>query len=240
VSRLVCTVRLYKKPRLNNPILVYGLPGIGLVANIAVAHLIDVVKGKLFGEISCSTFQGISVVREGGKIDFPMIRFYYYKGREDKGERDLVILYGNTQATTSEGQYELCLRILDVAQELGCSYILTLGGYKPGRMVTKPKLYFAASDLETATQASSLGAEILKGRVFGVAGLLIGLGIVQGIKGFCLLAETSGTYPDEEAAKEVLRVIPNFLSLKIDFAGIDVSAERVKDIEPFNQFTVKK
>ena len=35
-----------KKPKLNNPILIEGLPGIGNVGKLAVEHLIEMTKAK--------------------------------------------------------------------------------------------------------------------------------------------------------------------------------------------------
>jgi len=229
---MTCLINLHEKPVLRDPILIEGLPGIGLVANIATSYLIHELKAKLFGEIHCSTFQDIAITDEKGGITSPISKLYYYKGKEN--ERDLIILYGNTQALTTRGQYELCWRILDMVEELGCRYIITLGGYRPGREVVAPKLYYAASDLEAAREAANLGAEVLPGQIFGVAGLLIGLGNLRGMKGFCLLAETPGTYPDKMAALEVLRAILKILRLKLDLNETSISDEKISDIKPFD------
>ncbi len=141
---MVCVVQLYEKPTLDSPILVEGLPGIGFVANIAVLHLIQELKAKLFGEVRSSAFQDLAITADKGKIRSPTNELYYHKGRGL--ERDLVLLYGNTQALTTIGQYELCGRILDIANELGCSQILTLGGLKREGKVDVPEIYCAASD----------------------------------------------------------------------------------------------
>ena len=45
------TIRyIKKKPKLNNPILIEGLPGIGNVGKLAVEHLIDSINAKKFAE----------------------------------------------------------------------------------------------------------------------------------------------------------------------------------------------
>jgi len=231
---MVCAVRLLEKPGLKSPILVEGLPGIGLVANIAVAHLIQKLDAKLFGEIRSHAFQDIAMTDGKGSFSLPTNQLYYYKGKEEAGERDLILLYGNTQALTTRGQYELCGCVIDVAESLGCQYIITLGGYRPGRNVTEPKLYYAASDTETAQTATNLGAEILGGQIFGVAGLLVGLCGLRGIKSFCLLAETPGTYPDKEAAREVLKAISGLLGLKLDLSDLTEAVEYVNVLSPFD------
>ena len=45
---MTCIVKVYEKPKLENPVLLEGLPGIGFVANIAALHLIRELKAKLF------------------------------------------------------------------------------------------------------------------------------------------------------------------------------------------------
>ena len=226
---MTCIVKIYEKPALTNPVLIEGLPGIGFVANIASLHLIQELKAKRFAEIRSSSFQDFAITAENGKARFPINELYYHKGRE--GERDLIILYGNTQALTTVGQYELCGRVLDIADELGCRYIITLGGLRKDEKVdTPPKIYCAASDPEALKDASNLGAEIIEGQIFGVAGLLVGLSKLRGMKGYCLLAETSGYYPDASAAREVLRAISKMLHLNIDLNRLNLAVETTRKI----------
>ena len=225
---MVCEVQVYEKPVLTDPVLIEGLPGIGFVANIAALHLVQELKAKLFAEIHSSFFQDLAITAENGKSHFPINELYYHKGRD--GEHDLVILYGNTQALTTVGQYELCGRILDVAEELGCRYIMTLGGLKREEKVEKPKLYCAASDRETVQGALGLGAKIIGGQIFGVAGLLIGLGRLRDMKGFCLLAETPGLYPDAVAAREVLKAVCRMLHLRVDLSRLNTAVEATSNI----------
>ena len=46
-----CKVKLLERPKLKDPILIEGLPGIGLIANISVAFLIRKLKAKAFCEV---------------------------------------------------------------------------------------------------------------------------------------------------------------------------------------------
>jgi len=227
---MVCTIHLTEKPVLNNPILIEGLPGIGFVANIAALHLIHELKTPLFAEIHSSSFQDFAVTAGNGKARYPTNELYYHKGRNNQ-ERDLIILYGNTQALTTIGQYELCGKILDIAQELGCQYIITLGGLRrEGKITEPPKLYCAASDPETLKDALNLGAEIIEGQIFGIAGLLIGLCKLWKIHGFCLLAETPAFYADAVAAREVLTAINKMLQLQADMRRLDKAVDSTRDI----------
>jgi len=233
---MVCIVQMYEKPKPTNPVLIEGLPGIGFVANISALHLIRQLKAKRFAEIRSSSFQDFAITAKDDEVRFPVNELYYHKGR--MRERDLIILYGNTQALTTFGQYELSGRILDIAQELGCNYIITLGGLRVGKKVATPKLYCAASDSQTLDQTLSLGAKRIRGQIFGMAGLLVGLGRLRGMKGFCLLAETPGFYPDASAAREVLNAICKILHLEVDLRRLDVAAETTRGmLESFGMVT---
>jgi hypothetical protein len=225
---MVCTVHIHEKPQLNNPVLIEGLPGIGFVANIATLHIIRELKAKEFGEIHSSSFQDFAITTEQGKTNAPRNELYYYKGQNS--ERDLILLYGNTQALTTMGQYELCGRVLDVAEDLGCKYLITIGGLRREEKITTPKLYCAASNREALKDAKSMGAEVLGGQIFGIAGLLIALGKLRGFKGFCLLAETTGFYPDAKAAHVTLKPICEMLHLNVNLSRLDVAAEATKTI----------
>jgi len=225
---MVCKVQVYEKPVLNDPVLIEGLPGIGFVANITALHLIQELKAKLFAEIQSSSFQDLALSTGNGGTYFPTNQLYYHKGKD--GERDLIILYGNTQALTTLGQYELCGKILDISEELGCKYVLTVGGLKKEEKVEKSELYCTASDLETLQEALGLGAKVMKGHIFGVAGLLVGLCKLRNMRGLCLLAETSGLYPDAVATREVLKALRKMLHLKINLKKLSCAAEETGDI----------
>jgi uncharacterized protein (TIGR00162 family) len=225
---MVCQVQVYEKPVLNDPVLIEGLPGIGFVANIAALHLIKELKAKLFAEIQSSAFQDLAISTGNGGTFFPTNQLYYHKGKD--GERDLLILYGNTQALTTVGQYELCGKILDISEELGCNYILTVGGLKKEEKVEKPELYCTASDTQTLQDALGLGAKVMKGHIFGVAGLLVGLCKLRNMRGLCLLAETSGLYPDSVATREVLKALRKMLQLKISLKNLGSAADETGKI----------
>jgi len=234
---MTLSVQIYEKPVLNDPVLIEGLPGIGFVANIGALHLIQNLRATLFAEIRSSSFQDLAITAGEGRIRFPTNEFYYYKA-EAAGERDLIIMYGNTQALTTFGQYELCAKVLDIAKDLGCRYAITLGGLRREEKVTQPKLYCAASDKETTKDVLALGAEIIEGQIFGIAGLLVGLCPLWEMRGFCLLAETQGFYPDAAAAREVLNALNKLLHLNVDMNKVDSAAEKTREIlESFGMVT---
>ena len=70
----------------------------------------------------------------------------------------------------------------------------------------------------------------MQGHVTGVAGLLIGLAKLREIHGFCLLAETPGSYPDAAAAKSVLEVLCKVLGVKVDLERLNIAVKQTEKI----------
>jgi len=223
---MVCTVEIYEKPNLNNPILIEGLPGIGFVANIVTLHLIDELKAKRFAEIVSASFQDYAVTTESGGARTPISELYYVK--REGGARDLILWYGNTQALTTFGQYELCGKVLDIAEELGCRFIISIGGFKKDEVQSTPAMYSAATDQDTMKEALDLGTKVMVGHIFGIAGLLVGLSRLRKIRGFALLVDTLGMYPDTNAASYALTALGRFLSLNVDLSKLDATADKTK------------
>jgi hypothetical protein len=225
---MVCSVDITEKPTLNDPVLIEGLPGIGFVANIAALHLINELKAKRFAEIVSASFQDFAVTTDGGGARSPINELYYVK--RENGARDLIIWYGNTQALTTFGQYELCGKVLDIVQELGCKFVISIGGFKKDQVQTTPGLYSAATDAETLKEALDLGTKVMVGHVFGIAGLLIGLARLRGVKGYALLVDTLGMYPDANATRYALALLDKNLKLNVDLSKLEASAEETKRI----------
>jgi proteasome assembly chaperone (PAC2) family protein len=118
--------------------------------------------------------------------------------------------------------------VLDLVQELGCRMVISIGGFKKDQVQPVPGLYSAATDQETLKEALDLGTKIMVGHVFGIAGLVIGLARLRNVKGFALLVDTLGMYPDANATRCALAVLCKFLNLDIDLSKLDASAEETK------------
>ncbi|MBS7651188.1 MAG: PAC2 family protein [Candidatus Bathyarchaeia archaeon] len=212
----------FERPMLREPVLVEGLPGIGFVANIVGLHLVKELRAKIFCEIHSPFFQAVALTTGKGYVRPPVNELYYAKTCTDI---DLIILYGNTQASTGRGQYELSSKILDIAEMSGCRTIITVGGLKRNSQPSTPRVFCTATDKETLKKVMSLGASPFQGRVYGAAGLLLGLARLRGLIGYCILVETLGIYPDALAAKVALDFLSKSLSLPLDPSNLNRAVE---------------
>lgn len=230
-----------EKPKLKDPILVEGLPGVGNVGKLAAEHLVDQLKAVKFADIYSKYFPPQVLVNDAGTIRLVCNEMYYVH-RPDAAN-DLVILVGDYQGLTPDGQYELSDRTLKVAKDLGVKRIFTLGGYGLGKMIEKPRVLGAATDAELVEEMKKNGVTFSKGEpgsgIVGASGLLLGLGQLYGMRSVCLMGETSGYFVDPKGAQAVLEVLAKILDVKIDFTELESKAEQIdmitsklRDVEP--------
>ncbi len=234
---MVCVVKLLERPKVKKPVLVEGLPGMGFVANIAATHMIKEFGARKFATIISSSFQDFAMTVGEGSIRFPVNELYYCP------RQDLIILYGNTQAEGSRGQYELCWEVLKLAKRFRCRMVLTMGGYGRRAIVGRPKVYCAATNRSLLEEALKFCDGVVVGNIYGAAGLLLGLGKMMGLEGVCFLAETTATHPDPRAALEVLKAVSGFLGLKINLERLARAAEFTEIIlrgGPVEEFSREK
>lgn len=221
------TIKILKKPKLNKPILIEGLPGMGYVGKLAAEHLLEVLHAEKFAEVLSPHFPHHVVVDEGGTLR-PLQNALY---RAHLDGKDVIIWAGDVQPISTEGHYEVVERVLNIVEKLGTKRIFTLGGYATGKYSeTRPKV-IGIGDSKLLDKIKKQGILIEKnsGPVIGAAGLLLGLGRPRGMHGLCLLGETHGIVVDHRAAKAVLEVLASILAVKLDMRNLEQRAKKTKD-----------
>ena len=208
------------KVELDDPILIEGLPGLGLVGKIATRYLVEKLKAEKFAYLYSPHFPYFVLVGKKGSVRLLRGTFYYWKSKG--GENDIIFFTGDSQAQTIEGQYEISDCILDFAERQHVKMIITIGGYRM-EAKAKPKVIAAATSQESLDKALRAEAILspMGSPIVGTAGLIVGLARFKKIDALCLLSETRGYLPDPNAAKSVLEVLQRMFSLDADLAGLD-------------------
>lgn len=211
----------------NNPVLIEGLPGLGLVGKIALRYMIKQLKAKKIAYLYSPHFPYFVLVNKKGNVRLLRGAFYYYKN--PNGPNDIILFTGDSQSQTIEGQYEIADRILDFSEKYNVKTIATIGGYRM-EPKEKPKVFIAATSQEILDKALQAGATLSTSGspIVGTAGLILGLARFKKISALCLLGETRGYLPDPLAAKSVLEVLKSTFNFDLDLTGLNEEIARAE------------
>ncbi|WP_309491880.1 PAC2 family protein [Candidatus Hecatella orcuttiae] len=222
-------IYLVEDLKLKSPILVQGLPGLGLVGKLAVNYLIDELKPKLFAELYSSYLNlpdgstGIQI-KEDGTYYMPKIELYVHR----HPKHDIILITGDSQPTL-HGQYEVVDHILELAQKQGCERVIALGGFQTPVEKEIGKVYGVFNDAKLGEDLKNLGVQITRsGAITGACGVILGLSDRRSIPSIALLGATRGDYPDMQAARGVLNVLLKILDISISFERMDKEIEDIK------------
>ena len=230
-------------PKIKNPILIEGLPGVGNVGKIATDYIIDSLRAKKLYEITSYNLPHCVFVNENNIVELPTIEVFY----KNTKNRTLLFLVGDIQPLDEPSCYEFCDQVLDLMQGLkGSKEVITLGGIALDRNPKKPKIYAAANEHKIRKKYAGRILDNnmygVVGPIVGVSGLLVGLAGKRKIPAISLLAETYG-HPNHlgvRSARELLRLLNQNLKLRLDLSEFDAEVADVGEEEKLPKPTKNK
>jgi uncharacterized protein len=221
-------VKYLSKPKIKDPVLIEGLPGIGNVGKIAIDFLIENIKAKKIIEISSHYFPHSVFINEKNMIDLPIVSIYHKK----VGKRDILFLVGDVQPIDEPSCYEFSHTILDIVASYSGKEIITLGGIGLQKIPKKPKIYITGTDKKYIKEFPYTDNKIygVVGPIIGVTGILIGSAKQRGWPAVALLAQTFAhpAYLDIKGAKEMLKVLNKKYNFKINLTKL---SDEIDEIE---------
>jgi len=220
--------------KLRNPVLLIGLPGIGLVGKIAIEYLAQKTKAKKIGKLSGSIFPPLVLVDSKGKINLIEDEIYVIKQKT----RDLVLFTGDVQPPigtpfSEEQHYFFAKKIIELAKQLNVKKIYTFAGIDIGdaRITKKPQIQFATNSEKEIVALKKLNAKVAKEdlTISGAAGLVIGFAKSENIEGSCILGETSSklVYGDFDSARAVIEFIAKMFKIKVNLNDIKKESDKI-------------
>ncbi len=250
-------IKLYKKPKLENPVMFVGWPGIGNIGIIAVSALKDQLKAETLGEIeSWDFFYPRKVYIQDGlleRLEFPSNQFYYKR----LGQKDLLFFIGEEQPAvggrmyaSGEKAYRMANFVIDVAIQFGCKRVYTSGAcVSLSHHQLKPRVIAVVSSKPLIQEIKEYSNTILmsemgergegEGTITGLNGLLLAVAKKRGLESLCLMGEipdwlSGASFPYPKASRSVLEVFSDILKVEIDFGFLDKIERQVEEmIETF-------
>jgi uncharacterized protein (TIGR00162 family) len=217
-----------KRPNLENPLLIEGLPGIGNVGKIAVDFLIEKLKAKKLYNIFSYYMPHSVFINDDNLVELPKMEIYYKKS---KNGRDVLILAGDTQPVDEPSCYSFCRRTLSVASEYGCKEVMTLGGVGLKELPETPQLYLTGTSKEIVKKYTTkeMNTQLYGtvGPIVGVSGVLVALARLKGQHGVAVLGETLAhpMFVGVKTSKAMLAYLSQQLHTRINLKDLDNEIE---------------
>jgi uncharacterized protein len=259
---MIMGIIFYKKPRLKNPVMIAGWPGIGNIGLIAVDYLRQQVAAEALGEIEpWDFFYPNTVTIKAGIIEdmeFPASVFYFKRLKS----RDIILFVGEEQPHDrfrryAEGNkaYRMAQQVIDVAEKYGCSKIYTSGAAVAlAHHATEPRVWAVPNGINLIKEIRGFENTVLmseiygrdgQGSISGLNGLLLGAARERGIDALCIMGEIPAylqgmPMPYPKASKAVLAVLTRSLGIELDMTQMDQWAMKVEEkieelMEEFNK-----
>ncbi len=234
-------VRLFKRIRMVNPVLIAAWPGMGEVALRSANYLIEKLKCEPFACLrNASYFYPTSSIINKGILEtkeLPQNYFYYWRNPHVKANSritagDLIIFLSNTQPDLSRaGEY--VASILEIARLYRIKLIVSFAAMPaPIDHIQKPGIWCAATNRELIRYLQGYNLKMMnEGEITGMNGLFLGLARKAGFSGFCLLGEIpiyTIQIENPRTVFAILEKLKRILNLPLDLGDLEKQVQFIE------------
>ncbi|QLG26985.1 proteasome assembly chaperone family protein [Halorarum halophilum] len=209
---------------LTDPVLVEGLPGVGLAGKIAADHVRDQLDARYYGELTGEDLPSAAVFAENDRTLHSAIRLFVDE------ENDLLVLSGDVplEAIDADG---LATALSDWMDEVGATPLYLSGLPAQREPDDVPELYgVATGDAGSLLDEVDVSPPVADGLVQGPAGALLSVAKDRDRDACGLIVETTPKFPDPEGAHVLVRDgIAPLAGVEIDTDPLVESAEEIME-----------
>lgn len=221
-------LKFHNIPEMENPRMLVGLPGMGMVAKTTVSYFMDFLKPEFFAEISVPYLSPSVACFDKGLV-IPMDReispFKFYYSREN----NIILFSGEMQFGHAAKDNELAEKITEAAKICGVETIYTVIATQIKGYVEEPEVSGVVTSPELLNSLESKGIKIANGKlqISGVNGLVIEYALRKEIKGIALLSQTA--FPeamDIKACYAGIKKVSELIGIDIDLGKIEIEVKK--------------
>lgn len=202
------------------PIVLVGLPDVGLVGVIAVSHIVSSLNLPEIGYVKSETLPPIAVLHGG--LPYAPIRVF--------GKGELIAILSET-AVPASAIKPLADMLVNWAESKNASRIVLVSGItEPARpSIEKPEVFCAASDPETLKAISNLGVSIMnEGFIVGPHAVILQECAERQLSAVVLLSQAFYNLPDPQSAAMIIDVLNRLLNLRVDASPLIERGEEIR------------
>ncbi len=208
----------------NNPIVIEGLPDVGLVGTIAASYIVEKLEYKEIGYIESDLFPPVMVIHDG-KLKNPF-RIY----SDDDG--DILVVLSEV-AVPPKAVYPLTTALADWFYKIDTTQpVISVKGLPmKNRMdIEKPEVFGVGNNEKAVAELKDKQMELLEeGFIAGTYAMMLRECANRKISAISLLAQCYPVYPDPGAAAAAIETIKKFIkNFAIDVGELLENAEEIK------------
>jgi len=179
-----------------SPVLVEGLPGVGLVGKIATDHLVRTSDMEHYASCHCEGLPKVAVYQEGESAVRPPVRIYADE------QRDLLVLQSDVPVSPERASaFSGCVTGWLAEHSVMPIYLSGLPAEKDG----VPKMYgISTGSADELLAEHDIGQPTESGLVSGPTGALLSDADSAGIDSIGLVVQANKQFPDPEAARVLI------------------------------------
>ena len=197
------------KEQPKKPIIIQGLPSIGMVGAIAAEFLLKHLGARLIGKIIVERCPPLVAIHEGKLIE--PFSIYYSK------KYNIVVVHSIVSVPGSE--WQLADAMASLANMLKASQIISLEGIGSSNPKKARKTFYYTRSAWFKKLVKKTKLEPLnEGIIIGHTPALLAKADITPVS--CILAGTHSDLPDSKAAAEIIKALDSILALKINYAPL--------------------
>jgi len=207
---------------LDDPVMIEGLPGVGLVGKIAADHLVETFDMNYYAACRCDGLPDVAVYGEDERSVKPPVRIYADE------ERDLLALQSDVPVSPAAAT-EFAGCIVGWLADNGVFPIYASGLSEEKGDV--PALYgVGTSDGAATLETHDIDPPTENGLISGPTGALVAESAQLRLDGAALVVQANQQFPDPEAARRLLvDGIGPLAGIEVDTSVLVEQAERIAD-----------
>ncbi len=204
--------------KINNPTIIEGFPGFGLVGTIATEFLIDHLETEFIGKYWFEDMPPSIAIHES-KVVHPLGIHYNKK-------YNLIIVHSISATVGIE--YKAAEIIDKIAKDTKAKEIISIEGVgSPAVSTNEPRVFYFSKSKKAKLKLERSGVSELKEGI--ILGVTSGLILKSDATLTCLFAETQSQLPDSKAAAKVIEVLDKYIGLKVDYKPLIKQAEKFEE-----------
>ncbi|NHV96632.1 MAG: proteasome assembly chaperone family protein [Thaumarchaeota archaeon] len=206
--------------KFSNPVVIEGLPDVGLVGTIAATHMVELLGLEQVAHFESNLFPPIMVMHKGVLTDPVRIL----------GNEKLLVVTSEI-AIPPVAIYPLASVLVDWLSAKGARLVVSLTGFpEQNRLDIDKPLVFGVGNMEQSVNLlKEKGVEVMsEGFIAGIYALILKYCMVKKIPAITLMAQAFPNYPDPGAAAQVLQVLNNILGLNVSVDPLLEKADEIK------------